>query len=117
MSEGPQRGEHRIRQPDVARLPFIAGVELAISGVITLVFGLYSLNSWWGWLFIALGILIAVPALMLVFRVAWARVAAVAVALVSIAFTAVWVPVHFWFAIPIVAFDVLAIYAVARSKA
>lgn len=115
MTEDLQSGNHQVRKADVTSLPFIAGVVLAIGGVITVVKGLYTLTSWWGWFFIGLGVLIGVTGWMLVFRIPWARLAAVVTALVSLGFTAIWVPSDPWFAIPVVGFDALAIFAIARS--
>lgn len=113
-TEDPQGDNRRVRTADVTRLPFMAGVALAISGVITFVQGLYTLTSWWGWFFIALGILVGVTGLMLIFSVAGARLAAAVAALVSLAFAALRAPVHVWYSLSIIGFDVLAIYAIAK---
>jgi hypothetical protein len=115
MTEDPQSSDHRIRESDVSRLPFMAGVVLGISGLLTLVLGLYTLSSWWGWLFIGVGIIVAVTGVMLLFRVSWAPVAAVVAALASLIISAIRVADYPWFNIPAIGFDVLAIYAIARE--
>lgn len=98
------------------RLPFTAGVVLAISALTTLVLGLYTLSFWQGWLFIGLGIIVAIAAAMLIFRVAWGPLVAVVAALASVTISAIWVVVYPWFNIATIAFGLLAIYAIARSK-
>ncbi|MBV9352423.1 MAG: hypothetical protein JOZ23_12945 [Mycobacterium sp.] len=115
MTEDPQSSDHRIRQTDVSRLPFMAGVVLGISGLLTLVLGLYTFKSWWGWLFIGVGITVAATGVMLVFRVSWAPWAAVVAALASLVISAIRVAEYPWFSIPTIGFDVLAIYAIARE--
>lgn len=115
MTEDPQSSDHRIRQTDVSRLPFMAGVALGISGLLTFVLGLYSLTYWWGWLFIGLGVIVAATGVMLLFRVSWAPVAAIVAALASFVVSAIWVADYPWFNIATIGFDVLAIYAVARE--
>ncbi|WP_425171231.1 DUF7144 family membrane protein [Mycobacterium sp.] len=115
MTEDPQSSDHRIRQTDVSRLPFMAGVVLEISGLLTLVLGLYTFSSWRGWLFIGIGIIVAATGLMLLFRVSWALVPAVVAALASLAISAIWVAEYPWFNVAAIGFDVLAIYAIARE--
>ncbi|MBO0863944.1 MAG: hypothetical protein J2P16_02600 [Mycobacterium sp.] len=116
MTEDRQNNDHRIRQADVSRLPFTAGVVLGISALTTFVLGLYTVSSWKGWLFIGVGIIVAVAAAMLVFRVAWGPLAAVVAALVSLTISAIWLAVYPWFSIAAIALDLLAIYAIARTK-
>lgn len=100
----------------MSRLPFTAGVVLGISALTTFVLGLYTVSSWKGWLFIGVGIIVAVAAAMLVFRVAWGPLAAVVAALVSLTISAIWLAVYPWFSIAAIALDLLAIYAIARTK-
>ena len=50
---------------NVSALPFIAGVALTISGVLSFVLGLYTFNRWFGWCFIVLGVLLSVTGLAL----------------------------------------------------
>lgn len=115
MTENSQTGDHRIRRTDVSRLPFMAGVVLGISGLLTCLLGLYSLSSWRGWVFAGVGLIVAVTGVLLLFRVSWAAVAAVVAALASLAISAIWVTDYPWFSIPTIGFDVLAIYAIARE--
>lgn len=94
----------------------MAGVLLEISALITVVFGLYTLKFWWGWWFIALGLLVAGTGLMLLFRIAGARLAALAAALVSLVFGAIFIAKYPWFGLSMIGLDLVAIYCVARSR-
>lgn len=93
----------------------MAGVVLGISGLLTLILGLYTFKSWCGWLFIGVGIIVAVTGAMLLFHVSWAPWAAIVAALASLVVSAIWVADYPWFSIPAIGFDVLAIYAIARE--
>jgi hypothetical protein len=109
-------GGRRLQHADLASVTAIAGFALGLSALITLVFGLYTLTSWWGWFFIGFGIVIGVTAALVVFDAPWAGAAGAASAMVSFGFTALWAPIHMWFAIPILGLDVLAIFLIVRSK-
>jgi len=100
---------------NVSALPFIAGVALTISGVLSFVLGLYTFNRWFGWCFIVLGVLLSVTGLALDRGADWARVFAGFLAIASLAFTAVWLTEYLWFAIAVIGFDVLALTAIGRS--
>ena len=93
----------------------MAGVALAISGLLTLVLGLYTFSSWRGWLFIGVGIIVVATGVMLLFRVSWVPVPAVVAALASLIISAIWVAKYPWFNAATIGFDVLAIYAIARE--
>lgn len=99
----------------MSRLPFMAGVVLGISGLLTLVLGLYTFSSWRGWLFVGVGIIVVATGLMLLFRVSWVVVPAVIAALASLVISAIWVAKYPWFNSATILFDVLAIYAIARE--
>jgi hypothetical protein len=114
MTEDRQGSDHQIRQADVSRLPFTAGIALGISALVTVVLGLYTLKSW-GWLFIVVGVIVAVTAAMLLFHVSWASVAAGVAALASLIVSAIWVATYPWFSIAAILLDLLAIYALGRS--
>lgn len=116
MTENPQDGDDRTRQTDVSRLPFTAGIVLGISAVVTFVLGLYTISSWQGWLFLGLGVVVAATAVLLVLRVHWALWAAAVAALASLTISAVWVALYPWFNIAAIGLDLLAIYALTRTK-
>ncbi len=116
MTKNPQNTDKRIRQTDVSRLPFTAGIMLGISGLNTLVEGLYTIRYWQGWLFVALGIIVAGSGVMLVLRVPLATLAAFVAAIASLIISAIWVPTYHWFNIAAIGLDLLAIYALARTK-
>jgi membrane-bound ClpP family serine protease len=115
MTEDSQSSDHRIRQTDVSRLPFTAGIVLGVSGLLTLVLGLYTFSTWRGWLFVGVGIIVAVTGVLLLFKVSWAHVAAIAAASVSLVISAIWVAKYPWFSIPTIGFDVVAIYSIVRE--
>jgi hypothetical protein len=116
MTEHSPGSDHRVREADVARLPFFAGVVLIISGLNTLVQGLYTINYWQGWLFLALGIVVAATGAMLLFRAPGAAVAALVAASASLIISAVWVATYHWFNVAAIGLDLVAIYAIARTK-
>ncbi len=116
MSDKQKRTDHRVHEADVSSLPFTAGIVLGISGLLTFVLGLYSISSWQGWLFIGLGLFVVATAAMLVFRLPLATLAAAVAAVASLTVSAVWVAMYHWFNIATIALDLLAIYALARTK-
>lgn len=116
MTKHAQESDHRIREGDVSGLPFLAGMVLAISGLTTLVEGLYTISYWQGWLFLVLGVVVAVAAALLLFHMPGAPVAALVAALASLVVSAVWVATYHWFNLAAIGLDALAIYAIGRSK-
>jgi hypothetical protein len=84
MTTDPQDSDKRIRRTDVSRLPFTAGVVLGISGLNTLVQGLYTISYWQGWLFVVLEIIVAGTGVMLVLRVPGASIVALGAAIASL---------------------------------
>lgn len=116
MTAGQQGGDKRIRRTDVSRLPFMAGILLGISGLNSLLEGLYTISYWQGWLFVALGIIVAGTAAMLVLRVPGASIVALVAACASLVISAVWVATYHWFNLAAIGLDLVAIYALARTK-
>jgi len=114
MAKEPQSIGRRPSTADVSRLPFTAGVVLAISGLNTLLQGLYTINSWQGWLFIVTGLVVAGTAAMLIFDIPGAAIIALITASASLIISAVWVPTYPWFNLAAIALDLVAIYALVR---
>lgn len=83
----------------------------------TLVVGpgyLYDFNtSAWGWIHIAVGILVGAVAFGLFWSTTWARVAAIIIASLSIVTQFLWLPHYPVWAIVVIALDVFVIWAVA----
>lgn len=100
----------------MSRLPFTAGILLGISGLNTLLERLYTIDYWQGWLFLVLGIIVAGTGVMLVLRLPGASIVALVAAIASLIISAVWVPTYDWFNIAAIGLDLLAIYALARTK-
>lgn len=111
------RSDHKIREEDVSRLPFTAGVVLAISAVLSLILGWYTVGHWRAWLFIGLGAVVAATSAMLLFRLRGAAALALIAAVASLVISAIWVSFYFWFGISTILLDALAIFAIVRSKA
>lgn len=116
MTENPQNSADQQRRTDVSRLPFGAGMLLGISALVTFVCGLYSISSWQGWLFMGVGVVVGVTAVLLVLRPSWAVWPAVVVALASLTVSAVWVAMYPWFCMAAMGLDLLALYALTRTK-
>jgi hypothetical protein len=100
----------------VSGLPFTAGIVLSISGLNTFLQGLYTIDYWQGWLFVVLGIIVAGTGVMLLFHVPGAQVAALLAAFASLIISAVWVATYHWFNLAAIGLDLVAIYAIVRSK-
>ncbi|WP_156764943.1 hypothetical protein [Mycobacterium sp. 1081908.1] len=100
----------------MSRLPFAAAVVLVISGLNTLVQGLYTIDYWQGWLFVVTGIVVAGSAAMLLLRAPGASAIALLAAVASLVISAVWVPTYHWFNIASIGLDLVAIYALVRTK-
>ncbi|MGE2813883.1 DUF7144 family membrane protein [Mycobacterium heidelbergense] len=94
----------------------MAGILLGISGLNSLLEGLYTISYWQGWLFVAVGIIVAGTAAMLVFRVPGAPILALVAACASLVISAVWVATYHWFNLAAIGLDLVAIYALARTK-
>jgi hypothetical protein len=114
MTEEPQSVGRRPSEADVSRLPFTAGVVLAISGLNTLLEGLYTISYWQGWLFLVTGLVVAGTAALLIFDVPGAPVIALVAASASLIISAVWVSTYHWFNLAAIALDLVAIFALAR---
>ncbi len=77
----------------------------------------YAFNTTvWGWILIALGILLAAVAFGLFWGKVWARVAAIVMASVSIVGMFLWLPHYPVWAIIVIALDIIVIWAVSAWK-
>jgi hypothetical protein len=109
---------------------FAAGTLLLTCAVLTLLQGIsalvndqlllvgpdyvYKFNmTGWGWVHIVVAILLGAVAVGLMFAATWARVAAIAMASVSIVVMFVWLPYYPLWSIIVIALDVIVILAVA----
>jgi hypothetical protein len=70
----------------------------------------------WGWIHIVLGVVIIVAGLGLFTGAAWARIAAVVLAALSIVANFLWIPYYPLWAILIIALDIVVIWAVTTWK-
>ncbi|MDL9937560.1 hypothetical protein QSJ18_12460 [Gordonia sp. ABSL1-1] len=67
----------------------------------------------WGWIHLVLGIIGLLVAGGLAFGAGWARVSAIIIASISIIAQFLWLPYYPWWAILIIAIDLIVIWAVA----
>lgn len=70
----------------------------------------------WGWVHIVLGVLLALVAIGLVAGASWARIAAMALAVLSILSNFLWMPYAPAWSLLIIALDVVVIWALATWK-
>ncbi|HTY34605.1 DUF7144 family membrane protein [Mycobacterium sp.] len=76
---------------------------------------LYEFNTTaWGWIHIVVGVLLAAVALGLFWTATWARIAAIVIAALSILSMFMWLPHSPIWSVVVIAFDLLAIWAVAN---
>ncbi len=98
----------------MSRLPFTAGVVLAISGLNSFLEGLYTIDYWQGWLFLVTGLVVGGTAALLIFDIPGAPLLALGIASASLVISAVWVATYHWFNLAAIALDLVAIYALGR---
>ncbi|MFE5878295.1 hypothetical protein ACFQ6H_23780, partial [Rhodococcus sp. NPDC056506] len=72
----------------------------------------FDLTSW-GWIHLALGVLVTAVGIMLFTGATWARVGAIIFCSLSILANFLWLPHSPWWSITIIALDVFVIWAVA----
>ena len=70
----------------------------------------------WGWVHIGLGIVLMLCALGLAAGTAWGRGAAVGIAALSIIANFLWLPYNPWWALIVIALDIVVIWAVATWR-
>ncbi|WP_068278969.1 DUF7144 family membrane protein [Aldersonia kunmingensis] len=70
----------------------------------------------WGWIHIVVGVLVIIAGLGLFTGAAWARIAAVVFASLSIVANFLWIPYYPLWAILIIALDIVVIWAVTTWK-
>jgi hypothetical protein len=137
MTYTDQRG-HPVRYDEPASgwgaMVVFAGVLLAVVGCFQLMSGLAALVNedalqatprglvltddvtLWGWIHMALGVLLIAAGAALFSGRTWARVAAVAVAGLSALANVMFLPAHPVWSVLVIAFDVLVIYAVVVHR-
>ncbi|KHJ70307.1 MULTISPECIES: hypothetical protein [Rhodococcus] len=67
----------------------------------------------WGWIHIVVGVAMAVVGISLIAGATWARVVAIVIAALSIVLNFLWLPNYPGWAILIIAFDVMVIWAIS----
>lgn len=76
----------------------------------------YTLNATsWGWIHLALGVLIALAGLALFTGALWARVVGIAIAGLGMIANFLWLPYYPFWAIPLIAIDIFIIWALCAG--
>ena len=130
MTENPPHEKRPVRQVFAATASLAAGALLLVTALLELFQGIsailndellvvgpnyvYKFNTTgWGWIHIAVAILLGAVAVGLMLGMAWARVAAIIMASVSIVVMFLWLPYYPIWSIIVIALDVIVIWAVA----
>ena len=85
---------------------FVAGVDYVYK---------FDVTSW-GWIHIALGIVLVMCALGLLTGATWGRIAAIGIAALSILANFLWLPYFPWWSVLVIALDIVVIWAVATWR-
>src|SRR6516162_4176667 len=130
MTENAPHQDHPVRQVLAAGASIAAGALLFTSAVLTVLQGIeavvndkpliigpnyvYKFNTaGWGWIHIAVGIVLGIVAVGLITGAVWARVTAIVMACISIVAMFLWLPYYPMWSIIVIALDVIVIRAVA----
>ncbi|WP_226435589.1 DUF7144 family membrane protein [Rhodococcus yananensis] len=121
---------HPVRNGFAGATTIAAGALLAAAGILSILQGisalanddlfvvgpeyLYSFDiTGWGWIHLLIGILVVATAIGLFAAATWARAVAIVLAAVSIVANFLWLPYYPWWAVLVIALDILVIWAVA----
>lgn len=106
-----------------AVLLLVSGIVLILQGVAAILTDdlfivgvqyVYSLSlTSWGWIHLVVGVLVVLSALGLFSGATWARAVAIGIAGVSIIANFLWLPYFPWWAVLIIALDIVVIWALA----
>jgi hypothetical protein len=130
MTVNPPDQNRSTRQVLAGSATFAAAALLLTSGILTVLTGIsavvnnhllvvgpdyvYKFNtSGWGWVHIALGILLIVVAFGLFWGTTWARVTAIIIACLGIVVMFLWLPYYPVWSIVLIALNILVIWAIA----
>jgi len=129
-STSPTSDRHPVRNGFAGATTFAAGALLAAAGILSILQGISALANddlfvvgpeyvysfditGWGWIHLIIGILVVATAIGLFAAATWARVVAIILAAVSIVANFLWLPYYPWWAVLVIALDILVIWAVA----
>jgi hypothetical protein len=130
MTEDPPHQDRRVRQTVAAGASIAAGALLFTSAVLTVLQGIQALvdhklliigpnyvykfsATGWGWIHIAVGIVLGIIAVGLITGAVWARMTAIVMACISTVAMFMWLPYYPTWSIIVIALDVIIIWAVA----
>lgn len=126
----PTPDPHPVRNGVAGVTTIAAGVLLAAAGILSILQGIsaiakddlfvvgpeyiYSLDvTGWGWIHLIVGVLVVLTAIGLFGGATWARATAIVLAGLSIVANFLWLPYYPWWAVLVIALDILVIWAVA----
>ncbi|MFC8525862.1 hypothetical protein [Nocardia sp. NPDC057227] len=121
--------DHRLRQEVAAGTSIAASLLLLTVGALSLLEGISAVGrdeifvpgpdyvyGWdlteWGWVHIVLGVLLVIASLGLVGGAGWARFVAIVIAAASIVGNFLWLPWYPWWAVAMIALNVVVIWGV-----
>ncbi|UGT61914.1 DUF7144 family membrane protein [Nocardia asteroides] len=121
--------DHRLRQEVAAGTSIAASLLLLTVGALSLLEGVSAVGrdeifvpgpdyvyGWdlteWGWVHIVLGVLLVIASLGLVSGAGWARFVAIVIAAASIVGNFLWLPWYPWWAVAMIALNVVVIWGV-----
>ncbi|MBC7300817.1 MAG: hypothetical protein H5T78_07675 [Nocardia sp.] len=121
---------HPVRQGLAAGITMLAAIMLLVSGTLSILRGIagvtedeiflipseYSYQfdvSTWGWIHLALGVLLVAVALGMMMTATWARIFAYCLAALSIIANFLSLPYYPWWSIIVIVVDLIVIWAIA----
>jgi hypothetical protein len=136
MSQPPPQENRPVRQVVAGSATFAAAALILVSALLTVLQGfsalgadellvvgegdtdyVYAFNTTvWGWILILVGIGLATVAFGLFWGKAWAQIAAIVMASLSIVAMFLWLPHYPVWAIVVIALDIIVIWAIAAWK-
>ncbi|WAC57366.1 DUF7144 family membrane protein [Gordonia sp. SL306] len=131
--EEPRYEDHRVQQGFAGGTTIAAAILLLTGGIIGLLQGIsavakddlfvvgpqyvYKMDiTSWGWIHIVVSIVAIGIAIGMFTGAAWARIAAIIVAALSIILNFLWLPYYPWWSVLVIAIDLVIIWAVATWR-
>ncbi|WP_410877034.1 hypothetical protein [Nocardia sp. A7] len=121
---------HPVRQGLAATITMLAAILLLVAGILSILRGIagvtkdeiflipseysYQLDvSTWGWIHLALGVLLVAVAIGMMLTATWARIFAYCLAALSIIANFLSLPYYPWWSVILIVLDVIVIWAVS----
>lgn len=125
--------ESLVKQGVAAATSMVAAIVLLTIGILHVLSGISALmkddlvvagpeyiyqfdTTAWGWIHLALGVIVAAVGVMLFTGATWARVGAMVICALSLLANFLWLPHYPWWSVVMIVLDVFVIWAVATWK-